>query len=236
MQKIYSFPPIPGMVKKLIYLNISVYILTIILNLAGFNLAYYLGLVPYLVLNDLYLWQLFTYLFLHGSFFHLLLNMLMLWMFGGELCKLWGERFFLKYYMITGIGAGLCVTLMSCIFPSNFYIPTVGASGAIFGLFLAYGIIFKDRYLYIFGLLPVKARKLVLIMGLIELVSLLSNRNSSISHLAHLGGLLVGWFYLRLKDSHRKHLLNKYNKWKNDKQNSEHKTINIDFKKPNSWN
>ena len=236
MQKIYSFPPTPGIVKKLIYLNISIYILTIILNLAGFNLAYYFGLVPYLVLNDLYLWQLFTYLFLHGSFFHLLLNMLMLWMFGGELCRLWGERFFLKYYMITGIGAGLCVTLMSYIFPSNFYIPTVGASGAIFGLFLAYGIIFKDRYLYVFGLLPVKARKLVLIMGLIELVSLLSNRNSSISHLAHLGGLLVGWIYLRLKDSHRKRLLNKYNKWKDDKQNSEHNAINVDFKKPNSWN
>ncbi len=232
MQKVYSFPPIPGLVKKLIYLNISLYVLTIIFNLMGLNLPYYLGLVPYLVINKLYLWQLITYLFLHGSFFHLLLNMLMLWMFGGELCRLWGEKFFLKYYMITGIGAGLCVTLMSYIFPANFFIPTVGASGAIFGLFLAYGIIFKERYLYVFGLIPVKARRLVLIMGLIELLSLLNDKNSSISHLAHLGGLLVGWIYLRFKEYRRTQLLNKYKKWKQKEDN----TINVDFKKPDVWN
>lgn len=234
MQRIYSLPPMPGLVKKLIYLNISLFILTIILNLAGLNLTYYLGLVPNLLINKLYLWQVFTYLFLHGSFFHLLLNMLMLWMFGGELCRLWGESFFLKYYMITGIGAGLCVTLMSYIFPANFFIPTVGASGAIFGLFLAYGIIFKERYLYIFGLIPVKAKKLVLIMGLIELISLLNDKNSSISHLAHLGGLIVGWLYLRFEDHRRKHLLNKHKKWKEKYEDT--KTINVDFKKPTTWN
>jgi membrane associated rhomboid family serine protease len=153
-------------------------------------------------------------------------------MFGGELCRLWGEKFFLKYYMITGIGAGLCVTLMSYIFPANFFIPTVGASGAIFGLFLAYGIIFKERYLYVFGLIPVKARRLVLIMGLIELLSLLNDKNSSISHLAHLGGLLVGWIYLRFKEYRRTQLLNKYKKWKQKEDN----TINVDFKKPDVWN
>jgi membrane associated rhomboid family serine protease len=237
MQRAYSLPPTPSVVKKLIYLNIFLYIITIVFNLLGLNLAYYMGLVPYLFINKLYIWQAISYLFLHGSFFHLLLNMLMLWMFGGELCRLWGSKFFLKYYMITGVGAGLCVVFMSYIFPSNFFIPTVGASGAIFGLFLAYGIIFKERYLYVFGLFPVKAKKLVIIMGLIELVSLLSDRNSSISHLAHLGGLIIGWLYLKFKDHTRQQLLNKHKKWKQ----KEHKDtiINVNFREPsspNNWN
>ncbi|MCX6112290.1 MAG: rhomboid family intramembrane serine protease [Proteobacteria bacterium] len=180
------------------------------------DLTVVLGLVPYLVIKKYYVWQFFTYMFLHGSIFHLLFNMLMLWMFGSELCKLWGKRFFIKYYMITGIGGGMCVTALSLVFPSQFATPTIGASGAIFGLFLAYGLIFKDKYLYVFGLIPVKARPLVIVMGSIELLSLFSEKNSSISHLAHLGGLFTGLAYLKIKEYERKILMKRYNGQKND--------------------
>ena len=149
-------------------------------------------------------------MFIHGGVFHLLFNMLMLWMFGSELCRLWGIKFFLKYYLICGIGAGLTVVLLSFVTPSTFMNPTVGASGAIFGLFLAYGLVFKDRLLYVLGVVPVKALRLVLIMAGIELIALLSQGDSSISHLAHLGGLLTGYVYLKLKDLERKSKVRKF--------------------------
>ena len=209
MQYTYGFPPTPKMVKWLIYINVFVFIVSLVAMWLGLDLPVILGLVPYLVIKKYYLWQFFSYMFLHASVFHLLFNMLMLWMFGSELCRLWGERFFIKYFIITGVGAGICVTALSLVFPSQFSTPTIGASGAIFGLFLAYGLIFKDKNLYVFGLIPIKARPLVIIMGSIELLSLLSEKNSSISHLAHLGGLLTGLAYIKIKEYERKVLARK---------------------------
>jgi membrane associated rhomboid family serine protease len=200
----YSIPKTPTTIKILIYINVTLYILSLVFSAFGINLSMLLGVVPYLVLKKYYAWQFFTYMFMHGSVFHLLFNMLMLWMIGTELHLIWGNRFFLKYYFICGIGAGLCVVFLSFLNTSSFTIPTIGSSGAIFGLLLAYGIIFKNRVLYVFGLIPVKAGKLVIIMGAIEIVSLLSQENSSISHLAHLGGLLTGFIYLRFKTWQRK--------------------------------
>lgn len=242
MIRSYLIPPTPSLIKKLIYINISVYLLTMLLNLSNISIVYFFGLVPDLIINRFHIWQLISYIFMHGSLFHLLFNMLMLWMFGGELCRLWGNSFFLKYYLVCGIGAGVCVTVMSYIFPANFYIPTVGASGAIFGLFLAYGLIFKDRYLYVFGLFPIRARRIVIIMGLIELFSLLTHKHSSISHLAHLGGLFVGFVYLKINDYRRKYLKYKYTKWKEEEPESESNIIDAEFehvdkvKKPENWN
>lgn len=200
MQYQYSFLPLPKAVLMLIYINVFMFIATLICSWIGIDLGLLFGLVPYLVLKKYYIWQLFTYMFLHGSIFHLLFNMLMLWMFGSELCSFWGKHFFIKYYLICGIGGGLCVTALSLIFTEQLLVPTVGASGAIFGLFLAYGLLFKNKLLYIFGIFPIKARPLVIIMGIIELITLLSERTSSISHLAHLGGLFSGLAYLKMKE------------------------------------
>ena len=236
MQYAYSFPPTPKLIKRLIYLNVIVYIITLIALWMDIDLTMILGLVPYLVIKRYYVWQFFTYMFLHGSIFHLLFNMLMLWMFGAELCRLWGEIFFIKYYVITGIGGGLCVVALSLVFPSQYATPTIGASGAIFGLFLAYGLIFKNKNLYVFGLIPVKARPLVIIMGSIELVSLLSEKSSSIiSHLAHRGGLFTGLVYLKIKEYERKLLIKKYTK---DEDNN---IVVMDFNKnrdknKDTWN
>jgi len=206
----FQMPKTPKTIKTLIYINAAVYILMSIAGLFGLDFGFLLGVVPYLILKKHFVWQIFTYMFVHGGIFHLLLNMLMLWMFGSELHKLWGTRFFLKYYFICGIGAGITVVLLSFITPSTMMTTTVGSSGAIFGLFLAYGLIFKDRMLFVFGIIPVKALKLVFIMAAIELIALLSQGDSSISHLAHLGGLLTGYVYLKSKDMERKFRARKF--------------------------
>jgi membrane associated rhomboid family serine protease len=119
--------------------------------------------------------------------------MLMLWMFGGEIERVWGGRAFLRYYLITGLGAGLTVLAVTPGSP----VPTIGASGALFGLLLAYGMIFPNRLLYIFMVVPMRAKWVVVFSGLVTLYSLLTARGGGISHLAHLGGLVVGWLYLK---------------------------------------
>jgi len=202
--RMYTIPKTPKLIKYLIYSNVTVYIASLILTAAGINITTLLGIVPFLVLKKYFVWQFISYMFMHGSVFHLLVNMLMLWMLGTELYTIWGTWFFIKYYFICGIGAGVAVVFLSFLIPSSFMVPTIGSSGAIFGLLLAYGLIFRDRVLYVLGLFPVKAMKLVLIMGAIELVSMFSQENSSISHLAHLGGLVTGFAYLRIKTWQRK--------------------------------
>ncbi len=183
-------PRFSGAVKTLIIINIAVFMLQY-----TFREAHSLfGLVPILVVKKYYLWQLVTYMFLHGGFFHLLFNMFVLWMFGSELESRWGRNEFLKYYFFTGIGAGIVYTAARF----NSYVPTIGASGAIYGLLLAFALTFPNRYIYLYFFIPVKAKFLVLIFGLIELFAVLSRTGDSIAHFAHLGGLLVGFLYLKL--------------------------------------
>jgi membrane associated rhomboid family serine protease len=226
----YVIPKTPRTIKILIYINAAFYIAYLVCMAAGINITTLLGVVPYLVLKKYYVWQFVTYMFMHGSVFHLLFNMLMLWMLGTELYIVWGNFFFIKYYFICGIGAGLAVVLLSFLNPSSLMVPTIGSSGAIFGLLLAYGLIFKNRVLYVFGLIPVKALKLVVIMGAIELVSLFSQENSSISHLAHLGGLVTGFAYLRIKTWQRKISAKRYQRWE-QKDPGHNNVINVDFEK-----
>jgi len=141
-----------------------------------------------------YPWQLFTYMFLHGGFFHLLLNMFALWMFGVELENLWGQKRFLTYYLVCGLGAGVSNLLIAPLFgPVG---PTVGASGAIYGILVAFGYLFPNRNIYIYGLIPVKAKYLVIFYMLIELFAVTGSTNSGIAHMAHLGGGVVGLIYL----------------------------------------
>jgi len=189
--------PITPAIKWLLIANVVAFVGT----LAAPSLAYPLALRPQAVLEHGWVWQFATYMFLHGSFFHLLFNMLTLWMFGVELERMWGTVFFLKYYAITGVGAAASTVLVSLL-PFNlstqmYYLPTVGASGAIFGLLVAWALYFPHRQIYMYFLFPVPVRIYVLIFGAMSLYAAVSNTQGGVAHVAHLGGLLVGWLYLR---------------------------------------
>jgi membrane associated rhomboid family serine protease len=182
--------PLTPVVKQIIVVCVIVYVVQIIM---GQDFNTYFSLIPSLVLNGFYLWQLFSYMFLHGGVWHLVFNMLALFMFGCELERYWGSRRFFSYYLFTGIGAGLCVFL----FPSNYNFSTVGASGAIYGLLLAYGLTFPDRVIYLYMILPIQAKYFVIIMGAIAFLSALSSVNTGISNIAHLGGMAFGYLFIK---------------------------------------
>ncbi|MBM3286818.1 MAG: rhomboid family intramembrane serine protease [Candidatus Eisenbacteria bacterium] len=157
-------------------------------------LLYTLGLVPRDVIHGR-IWQLLTYMFLHGSFFHIAFNMLALWMFGSQLEFLWGGRRFIQYYLFTGIGAGITNT----VFEASSSIPIVGASGAVYGLLLAYGIYFPNRQILVYFLFPMRAKYFVILFGLLEFLASIRGFTirDGIAHLAHLGGLLFGLIYIK---------------------------------------
>lgn len=181
-------------VKLLLIANIAVFVVQTLLGLATeYRLEYYFGLVPVLVLDELYIWQLFTYQFLHGGLFHILFNMLALWMFGCDLEQRWGSSFFLRYYFICVIGGGLLNTL----FLPNQTGPSIGASAGIYGILLAYGLIYPNRLVYLYFLFPIKMKHFVWIIGAIALYSAMTAGQSGIAHLAHLGGMVFGYLYLR---------------------------------------
>jgi rhomboid family protein len=161
-----------------------------------------LGLVPVLVTHALHLWQPVTYLFLHGGLMHLLFNMLFLWMFGVDLERTWGTRRFYNYFFITGIGAGcIDVLVRTVVDPSGIgssNIPTIGASGAIYGILLAAAVMFPDRKVWLIPFpVQIPMKIYVLGAGAIEFFSTLGTGGDNVSHVAHLGGMLVGYLYLR---------------------------------------
>ncbi len=139
------------------------------------------------------IWQPFTYMFMHGNIWHVLINMLVLWMFGSELELLWGKKEFLRYYFITGIGSGLVWLLFNLNHPHT---VLIGASGAVYGLLLAYGLLFPNRTIYIYFVIPVKVKYVVIFLGLAAFFSSF-NTLSHISNLTHLSGMVIGFFYLK---------------------------------------
>src|SRR5215831_19338078 len=147
--------------------------------------------------HNFLVWQVFTYMFLHGGITHLLFNMLTLWMFGTQLERDWGTRQFLKYYFLCGIAAGVCVLAVN-IALNEWGVPTIGASGAIFGLLLAFGVSYPDQTVLMNFLFPIKAKYFVMIYGAIALLSALGE-NSGVSNIAHLGGMLFGYLYLKVR-------------------------------------
>ena len=152
-------------VKWLIIANAVMFVATLVYP----PIIQYLGLSPELVVERQWLWQLVTYLFLHGSAVHILLNMLGIWMFGVELERLWGTRQFVKYYAITGIGAGLTVMAVGLL-PLDWAVQTyrgvtIGASGALYGLLVAFAFYYPDRPLLMFFLFPIPAKYFVMIVG-----------------------------------------------------------------------
>lgn len=177
-----------GIVTKLVIINIAVFILEILLNNTNFILLF--GLSPRLVVTRGFVWQLITYMFLHGGFWHLLLNMFIIWMFGSQLEAVWGGVRFLKYYIICGIGGAL----FSFIFAYNTLV--IGASGAGYGILLAYAVLFPYNQVYVWGIFPVRARTLVIVLAAIEFLSGISG-GDGIAHFAHLGGMAVGLLYMR---------------------------------------
>ncbi len=184
---------ITPVVKKLIIANVAVFVIQYLFASKGVYLSSYLGLVPKYVYTKFTVWQIFSYLFLHGSFWHILMNMFFLWMFGCELERYWGSREFLFYYFVTGVGAGI----FNIILDLNSTIPIIGASGAIYGILTAFGIIFPNRLIYIYFLIPIRAKYFVIIIGIITFLSAFSSAPSGIAHFAHLGGIVIGFIYLR---------------------------------------
>lgn len=183
----------PG-VKGLLIANGVVYFLQMTIGVENeAAMVRLFGLTPALVWKHLTIWQPLTYMFLHGSFSHLLFNMFALWMFGITLESVWGTKQFLKYYFLTGIGAGL----FNCIFTPGMPAVIIGASGSVFGLLAAFGLLFPDAKIYIWMLVPIRAKYLVLIFGVFTFMSSLSPGSSTIAHLVHLGGMVIGIIYLR---------------------------------------
>ena len=139
-------------------------------------------------------WQPVTYMFIHADFFHIFMNMFVLWMFGSELESIWGRDGFIKYYFTTGVGSGLVWLLFNV---GNPYTVLIGASGAIYGLLLAYGLMFPNRKILIYFLFPVKVKYFVIFLGSMAFVSSMGTSGTSISHLTHLSGMVIGYIYLK---------------------------------------
>lgn len=186
--------PLTPTVKRIIIACVVVFVMQILSGGLSGPITALFSLTPSLVLGRLYLWQLFTYIFLHGGVFHLLINMLILFMFGCELERYWGRRPFWRYFLVTGIGAGLCITVVNFF---SYQGSTLGASGAIYGVLLAYGMSFPDRIIHVMLFFPLPARYAVMVFGGIAFLSSLSGSDTGISHAAHLGGMLVGYLYLK---------------------------------------
>jgi membrane associated rhomboid family serine protease len=211
----FSFGPGPlsTSLKALIGANVAMFVLTSFMP----SLQEYLGLVPALVLRQFWVWQLATYMFLHGGLFHILFNMLALWMFGTELERIWGTRYFLKFYFLTGIGAG-ALTVVFSLLPFGFsqqvqHSVIIGASGAIYGLLLAYALYFPDRPILMI-VFWVPAKVCVAILGAIALLTSLSEAGGT-ANATHVGGLVVGYLLLKGARIHPiSELKYRYLKWK----------------------
>jgi membrane associated rhomboid family serine protease len=194
----YAFGPggLTPAIKYLIIANVVAFLATLVMPV----LRLHFGLSPSSVYGQFTIYQLVTYMFLHGDVGHILFNMLALWMFGTDLERRWGTRFFTKYYFVTGIGAGV-VTVLWALAGLPFadrlaYSLVIGASGAIYGVLLAYGMYFPHRVILLFLLFPVPAKYAVMIFGAIAFIFSFGAGGGGVAHTAHLGGLVVGYVYL----------------------------------------
>jgi membrane associated rhomboid family serine protease len=211
------FPPV---IKNLLIANAVIFFVQIvgeqILTGTGYTFAQiitkYFALIPVdgfiagsmggePIIWNFYPWQLVSYQFLHGGFGHIFWNMFALWMFGMEIENLWGSKKFLYFYLLSGIGAGLCHLFLSPLMGGG-NAPTIGASGSIFGVLIAFAMIFPNRYIFLYFFIPVKAKYLVTFFILLQLF-LVGDLSSNIAYLAHLGGALTGFIFIMLdKNTH----------------------------------
>ena len=210
-----GFKVLPTVVKHLLIINILFYLATFTFQRFNIDLTELLGL-HFFKASDFRIYQLVTYMFMHANFGHLFFNMFALWMFGNTLENLWGSKRFLLFYMVCGFGAGLCqelvqyiqyvtsladyatVNLGGRIVTMDTYLnmmTTVGASGAIYGLLLAFGMMFPNSMIYFYFLIPIKAKWFVIGYAVIELITGLTGVDN-VAHFAHLGGMLFGLLLL----------------------------------------
>lgn len=207
-----GFSFLPVVVKNLLIINGIMFLADIVLVRFGIDLSGMLGL-HFFMASGFRPWQLLTYMFMHGNFSHLFFNMFALWMFGNTLENIWGTKRFLIFYLLCGIGAGLMqegvqyieyvtqlshyqnVNMGSNIIPMSEYLnymTTVGASGAIYGLLLAFGMMFPNSLIYLYFVMPIKAKWFVIGYAVIELLTGIFSAGDQVAHFAHLGGMLVG--------------------------------------------
>lgn len=218
----YSFGPGPvtPAVRGIIIANVAIFLLTFLSPAAIISTF---GLTPADVIQHGAIWQVVTYLFLHSptSLTHILFNMLAVWMFGVDLEHRWGARGFLTYYFVTGIGAGICTVLVTLLpfagAQASYLVPTIGASGAVYGLLIAWGLLFPTRQILFMLIFPLPARVFVLIMGALAFFSAVSATNDGVANVAHLSGLLIGWLYLRGPRDLRLELQSRLMRWRMDR-------------------
>lgn len=185
-----SFGRMPPAVKLLITANIAVFVLSYFVGGKFYDLF---GLVSEHVLADRWVWQLVTYLFIHGSFFHLLFNIFALWMFGLAVERQYGQKEFLKYYFICGLGAAAASVALS----PHSTTPVIGASGPVYGLLVAFAMLYPDAVVYLYFLIPVKASHMAVLFGLIEFFAGATSATPGVARFAHLGGMVTGYLYIR---------------------------------------
>ncbi|UZJ41420.1 rhomboid family intramembrane serine protease [Prosthecochloris sp. SCSIO W1101] len=194
-----GFQVMPPAIKTIILINVAVFFLQY--SPIGNILMYFGPLWPVASSGEytFQIWQLISYMFMHGGLAHILFNMFALWLFGTEIANYWGTKEFTAYYFICGIGAALINLLTTIGSPY----PTVGASGAIFGILLAFGMMFPDRYIFLYFLFPIKAKYFIAGYAAIELLMGINNAGmgsgSNIAHFAHLGGMVVGFAYIKFR-------------------------------------
>jgi membrane associated rhomboid family serine protease len=232
----------PTGVKWLIISNVAVYIIYFFGSMMrGEPIFENLVLMPSAVIHGA-VWQLVTYLFLHSlsSFWHILFNMLTLWMFGAPIEETWGTRRFVQYYFLCGVGAGVCVVVANLLFGDP-HQRVIGASGAIFGLLLAYGMLFPNQTVLFSFLFPMKAKYMVMIFGVLEFMSSFQGGNA-VSNLAHLGGMIFGFIYMKTQFGTRSRVrlgpkevrLSLADRWKEYKLQRARKKFKIYMKKHGS--
>ncbi len=184
-------PPMPPITQALLLINVAVFCIDFFFAgmLSRFGALYSLGwgFMP---------WQVVTYAFLHGSIGHLFFNMLGLWMFGSELERLWGQPRFVRFYAASVLAAAAMQLIVNILLGSH--VPTVGASGGLFGLLLAFGMMFPNRTIMpLFPPIPMKAKTFVAIYGGLELLLGVTGTQQGVAHFAHLGGMLGGYLMIR---------------------------------------
>ncbi len=185
---------LPPAIKNILYANVVLFVLTQFTPMSGFLFDQF-ALSAYGVFEQFKIWQLVTYMFLHGGFWHIFLNMFVLWMFGTELEYEWGTREFIKYYFITGVGGGVLNILIAGE-------STVGASAAVYGVMIAYALAHPNRLVYVYFLFPVKVKYVMGFLAALTFFSTIGPSTSNIAHAAHLGGMLVGFIYLKFWKIH----------------------------------
>lgn len=203
------FRNIPIVTRNLLIINVLAYLAKTVLELDGTDIVNWGGL-HFVASSDFHLFQFVTYQFLHGSFAHLFFNMFALWMFGCVIENVWGPRKFLFYYIFCGIGAGICQELVQLItFSAS---STIGASGAVYAILLAFGMTFPNERIFIFPLpIPIKAKWFVMIYAAIEFFTAFTSYNDGVAHMAHIGGMLFGFLLIIYW---RRHPSNRSFQWK----------------------